>query len=347
MNHLFKVCLAAYWLAQHVFGSPLAIVERDTSDNPTVYTYITRTVTVSPPDVTRTTYAYTVPVYTSTVNLTVTAGCTHFLYPQYSQVQRRIASPTSTITSDTTVTVTSTGVPTKTVCDYEAVVYETEKEPYTWTHTECTNTLVASYITTATTRSTYTKYNVYTQTTDTVVCMTTLYPPGWFSGNSGTPKPEYTPQPDLFASTTLATTFVTVDTTIWTTVTGDTSTNHFTECNNPTEYYTQIWYTQTVTPYATKTVLANTCDQTPTQSNQCGELVARSIPGGVPAAEATNYLVRRSGADSAEYTTTGLTTPVTVVQTFTDVSMQAVTVTASTTETWTVSVCSLPTGSSM
>jgi len=346
MNGFFKICLAAYMFAGLISASPLASYEppeqpkRDASGEPTVYTYITQTVTVSPPDVTRTTYAYEVPVYTTTVHTTVTDGCTRYSY--VNMKQRRAAATTVTLTTDATVTVTSTGVPTRTVCTYEAIAYVTQTGPYTSTHTLCTNTLVASWITAATITSTAYIWSSYTQITVTDVCMTTVYPPGWFSS---TLESGYTPPPNPFESTTLATTSLYENKTIWTSVTGNVETIYTSECNNPTLTFTNTYYTQTITPYTIKTVLATDCDKTATPTNGCAAIVARSIPGEIPAAEMTKYLVRHDGLGPEAAIATTITTPITMVQTFTDIFMVGATVTATVTDTWTSSVCSLPTSS--
>lgn len=338
---LRAACLvAAGLLLQRTSATPIVVDEDLDADHnlevrevTTVYTYITHTQTVNPVETTTTEFAYTVPVYPNTSTTVVSAGCTQYTYPDLKIAREE---PTATtITSDVTVTVTETDVPACTRVVNGFISYLTYTTPYTFTSTYCTNTLVAYYAASTTISSTYTAHNTVTRATQTEVCVTTIYPP--VSRTSAPPPPAYTPPPDPFLTTTLATKTLYTTSVVMFTESVDTLTIWETECDNPTLTFTSTYYTRTITPVSSEYVLRTTgCE---TSVDPCAQTVnARAVAeeGG------ENYVVRREGL-GATATTTPITTPVVAERTFTVISMVGATVTATTTDTWTYSVCSLPT----
>lgn len=332
---IWTICASAHPLANAQLSRP-QVADLEVPGITTVYAYITHTETINPAEVTVTHYAYTLPTWLTTVNTTVTAGCTQYSYPDMKL--GRAEPTTTTVTADTTVTVTRTDVPACTHSDYEAVTYITYTTPYTYTSTHCSNTLVAYYEASTTITSTSIKYGTFTRTTITEVCLTTMFPPTEYTPTTGS---VYTPPPDPFLSTTLVTTTLYTTNLIMVTASTDTLTVSTIECNNPTIYLTQTYFTRTITPISTVTLPATTCSTTTTIDACAKPAKARAVAGRNSDREVEDYVVQRQEATA----TTPITTPIVTEVTFTDILMVGATVTATTTDTWTTSVCPLPTSS--
>ncbi|KAK0636835.1 hypothetical protein B0T17DRAFT_91326 [Bombardia bombarda] len=346
IKSVFQACLLG--LAVLAAANPLpvddALERRDhTTNTVTVTTWApAATATVNPLDITITKPAgWTSTVQPPYATSTITSGCVGYSYI-YPPSGHSTGVVTTTVTRQSTVTVTDTNRPIQTSVSYSTAYVTVTTPLVTLLSYYCTNTLVLSYYTDADSTYTWSQFNGgYTFVTE--VCLTSVTRSTTIPGVT-VPTTVPLNDWDYFGSTTLYTKATRYQTDATSEFPG---VGTATVCNNPSP---RVNFTVHVTRYTTtQTVFTQRTDQGCSTSTRAvtprAELLAarQDAPSATPIEVLTVIYTTVLVLDNTAQTLTGTAVVDVYTKSFPQTWPVYITTTASGASTYTSSVCKLPT----